>query len=355
MKQADLSSPVRDHVISRRTFLQGTAAAGLAVAGSALLPAGTAHAAGPELSCWGDSLTYGVGGNGVTYPDQLSQLLGIRVYNGGVIGERTSGISARQGGRVPVATFPTPSEPLPAGTFKIYLDATQPFFAKTQVIQEEGTLVGTVGAVRGVLSKRDYSWEFNPYYFSRSDGGSALPAAGLLHFAVTTEQDAPAQIFWGGHNDLRLIYGPTPAEPERGEVFRQIVLDNIRLMTEGAEARPGPTRYLVLSPLNGKKAGNGSTTNGRKTDYYKNVVEIVNPALAAEHGSEHYLDVRTWLVNDALAYGGITPTTQDLKDLKEDIPPSSLTVRGQDPHLNPIGYTLLASYLRDNLVRLGWF
>lgn len=350
MSNAALSMPVFGRPVSRRTFLGGTAAAGVAVAGSALLPAPVARAAGLDLACWGDSLTYGVGGDGVTYPDELAKLLGLKVYNGGVIGERTSGIAAREGGRVPVATFPTPSEPLPAGTFKVYLDAKQPFYAKTQVIQEEGTLDCTIGTVRGVLSKRDYSWEFNPYYFTRDDGANLRPGAGELHFDVSTKDYAPAQIFWGGHNDLRLIYGPTASEPNRGAVFRDIVLDNTRLFTD-----TNPPHYLVLSMLNGKSAGNGSTTNGRKTDYYKNVVELVNPALAAEHGPQHYLDVRTWLVNDALAYGGITPTPQDLKDLQEDIPPSSLTVRGEDPHLNPLGYTLLSQYLAQNLVRLGWF
>ncbi|MBA3524775.1 MAG: hypothetical protein H0T85_09545 [Geodermatophilaceae bacterium] len=344
-----------DLPVSRRAFLGGAAAVGLAVTGSTLLPVTAAHAAGPDLACWGDSLTYGVGGAGVTYPDELSKLLKLKVYNGGVIGERTSGISARQGGRVPVATFPTPSEPLPAGTFKVFLDSKQPFYAKTQVVQEEGTLDCTIGSVRGVLAKRDYSWEFNPYYFTRADGANVLPPAGQLRFDVSTEQYAPTQIFWGGHNDLRLIYGPTPSDRDRGDVFREIVYDNTRLMTDAASATQQPDRYLVLSMLNGKFAGNGSTTTGKPTDYYKNVVLLVNPQLAAEHGPQHYLDVRTWLVNDALAYGGITPTAQDEKDLREDIPPSSLTVRGQDPHLNSVGYTLLARYLAENLVRLGWY
>ena len=41
------------------------------------------------INCWGDSMTAGQGGNGVTYPRVLKELTGFPVNNFGVSGENT--------------------------------------------------------------------------------------------------------------------------------------------------------------------------------------------------------------------------------------------------------------------------
>ena len=65
----------------------------------------------PGIVCWGDSLTAGVGGNGVTYPDVLSNLIktnitgqygggklrDVEVINCGVGGESSVTIAGRSG------------------------------------------------------------------------------------------------------------------------------------------------------------------------------------------------------------------------------------------------------------------
>ena len=40
----------------------------------------------PDIVCWGDSLTYGTGGEGVTYPSVLADETGLTVYNYGAYG-----------------------------------------------------------------------------------------------------------------------------------------------------------------------------------------------------------------------------------------------------------------------------
>lgn len=58
------------------------------------------------ILAWGDSLTYGQGGNGITYPKVLQELIDdnnditeqYKVINCGVQGDTTPGILARQGG-----------------------------------------------------------------------------------------------------------------------------------------------------------------------------------------------------------------------------------------------------------------
>lgn len=50
------------------------------------------------ISCWGDALTFGAGGDGVNYPSELANLTNMTVYNYGFDGETTNLIAARQGG-----------------------------------------------------------------------------------------------------------------------------------------------------------------------------------------------------------------------------------------------------------------
>lgn len=50
-----------------------------------------------SIACWGDSMTLGQYGNGVTYPNTLEQLTGIKTYNLGVSGETSIQILTRQG------------------------------------------------------------------------------------------------------------------------------------------------------------------------------------------------------------------------------------------------------------------
>ena len=51
----------------------------------------------PDIVCWGDSLTYGTGGEGVTYPSVLADETGLTVYNYGVCGEKADQIAVRMG------------------------------------------------------------------------------------------------------------------------------------------------------------------------------------------------------------------------------------------------------------------
>ena len=52
-----------------------------------------------RIVCWGDSLTEGTGGDGVTYPKVLEELSGCEVLNYGVYSDNSSLIAARQGGK----------------------------------------------------------------------------------------------------------------------------------------------------------------------------------------------------------------------------------------------------------------
>ena len=74
----------------------------------------------PGIVCWGDSLTYGSGGNGTSYPSVLEECLRnermyIPVVNMGIGGENTVTIAGRAGAvpfRLKEFTIPTESIPV---------------------------------------------------------------------------------------------------------------------------------------------------------------------------------------------------------------------------------------------------
>ena len=93
--------------------------------------------------------------------------------------------------------------------------------------------------------------------------------------------------------------------------------------------------YIILSILNSPAQPSGSAG-------YNDIIQI-NNYLAATYGS-HYLNVREYLVQDGLAAAGLTPTTQDLINISEDVPPDSLEFGG-GVHLNGTGNTVVADYI----------
>lgn len=81
-----------------------------------------------SISCWGDSLTYGVGADsGKSYPAVLQELVGgnITVHNMGIGGEITATIAARQGG-VPFKLLSDVTIPADQSAVNVWLDSTAP-------------------------------------------------------------------------------------------------------------------------------------------------------------------------------------------------------------------------------------
>lgn len=278
-----------------------------------------------SLACWGDSLTAGSGGDGTTYPDVLAELTGLDVFNGGVPGERSAGIAAREGGRPAETTVVGGSIPAEGGV-------EVKFGGDVVIIRDEGTLDGTLMDVHGVLTK-DQTKVKGKYTFTRDDSGDAVEVPDGTPFItdISVEFQDAGTIIWAGHNDIRLGGG-------------QQVLDNIASMVAHVEEGG---HYLVLGLSNGTGAEEG-------TPFYQEGIEFVNPALEEAYGPDHYLDVRQWLIDDGLAAAGMEATAQDETDLANDVPPTSLRDPSAQGHLNAEGYRVLAEYIRDYITELGW-
>lgn len=280
------------------------------------------------LACWGDSLTAGSGGDGVTYPDQLAELTGLPVFNGGVPGERSAAVAAREGGLPPATTVVGGSIPASGG-----VEVT--FGGDVVIIRDEGTLDGTLAGVHGVLSK-DQRTNFGKYTFTRDEAGDPVDVPDPQPFVtdISAQYRDAGVIIWAGHNDIR--FGGSDE-----------ILANIAKMVDFV-AEPSGGHYLVLGLTNGTSAAKG-------TEFYHEGAEVVNPALEQTYGPDHYLDVRRWLIDDGLDAAGITATDQDRQDIANDIPPTSLRDPRAVGHLNGEGYTVLAQYIQQFLTDQGWF
>ena len=107
-----VSKDVNSNLDCNQTLSLSTDAAGSDTSGNGIVTLNDITT-GKKIACWGDSITYGLGGqentfiksdNGVidasdwSYPDTLKYYTGLDVYNLGVCGETSYDIALRQGG-----------------------------------------------------------------------------------------------------------------------------------------------------------------------------------------------------------------------------------------------------------------
>lgn len=165
---------------------------------------------GTPVYCWGDSLTFGAGGDISgwhvnDYPRTLAQLCGQPVVNLGVQGESTVTVMARQGAdplTVPACTIPVDCAPVTVGTLAAGLKTASGARAKPLHLGAAGVNPCTLAGVRGTLSLSGTSDDTRVYTFTRETPGSAVPVvegAELETYAMAHFTDGIA-VFWAGAN-----------------------------------------------------------------------------------------------------------------------------------------------------------
>ncbi|MER9768859.1 hypothetical protein NKJ09_22665 [Mesorhizobium sp. M0189] len=121
------------------------------------------------------------------------------------------------------------------------------------------------------------------------------------------------------------------------------ILANIALMV--AHLTPYSRRFLICSVFNNSNEPSGNAN-------YTTVMNH-NAAVAAAYTS-NYVDVRTWMVNSALAYLGLTPTANDLTDIGNDVVPRQLRNAGDTLHHNQLGANAWAHFIETDILNRGW-
>lgn len=287
-------------------------------------------ASGPDITAWGDSLTAG------GFPSQLATLTGRTVYNGGVGGETSTGIAARQGG-LPYLMLPAGGTIPASGGVTVTLTSSGggtswPLLQGSGI--PDGVMRGTLAGVTGVLT---LSQPTTPgpvhqaddvYTFTRDTAGDAVPltrpAPFYTDFAVARRDDL--QVFWYGRNNA-----------SAGARIQSDIAASVQFM--GSIDK----RFLVLSVTNGAGEGNPSSTY--------TAVTTVNAALFATYG-RRFIDARRYLIDYGLADLGITPTGQDNADVAADTIPASL--RADSIHLTAAAQGIVAALINARLREMGW-
>lgn len=295
----------------------------------------------PRIWCFGDSLTVGAGGGGVTWPTVLAGLTGLEVIVDAIGSTTSKQITMRAGAALPRVTVSGDQIVSGANTITVIdgvtlagmaADNDQPFPLSGANDNTTRTVTAVLQGVTGTLRRTSSG---GPP--STSETYTFTPVAGSI-LPVTCPPQSPLRIIkdiragdivvvWQGRNDN--------TEPD------QIKENNRRMV---ALARSVGAHVMVLTVINGNYA-----LERKGGARYQTFVD-----LAADTMTEfpvETLDIRRLLISQGLSRAGITPTAQDLIDIADDIVPESL--RSDNIHGNASFYTIVAEAIHEHLIARG--
>lgn len=272
---------------------------------------------GPDIVCWGDSMTAGAGGGGTAYPGVLQSILAANskpgaVRNSGVGGENSVTITGRTGAN-PFIVDVTGGVIPASGGVEVTLRPINGV-AVAPLLQGTGTtgatFIGQLNGIHGTISLSG-----GVYTFTRTTAGSA----------VTTNRPEPFRTDYSEarRGDIAIIWiGQNGPSEERARNDARAIINHLS---------PVIKRWLVISKPTSTDA---------------------DDALWHNEFGRRFIAIRKYMVEFGLADAGITPTTQDTTDIGNGVVPSSL--RFDSTHWNAAGYTILGQQVYRRLSELGW-
>ncbi len=306
------------------------------------------NAANPGIVCWGDSITAGMCGEGVSYPGTLHDLIDKRlidpirkktgytgltapeVVNMGVSGESSTEIGGRQGG---LAFVITEEMTIPAGTEEVNCRFASPYILNyTEILRNDGYDIGvnpvSIGGIQGTLTTY---WEMPEdriaYRFHRTTPGTAKT------ISVGTQ-------IWTTGSQAYRKYIPIIAMGSNGEwdVIEELITQYQAMI----DYSQGPKdKYLVL---------------GMMKNFDKDITKIKGEEAAMQqfYGA-HYMSIRKELNERGLQIAGIKPTAEDKTRIKQGWIPASLLNKEDMLHNTPKGYAALGEIVYQKMDSLGYF
>lgn len=285
-----------------------------------------------DVNCFGDSLTYSYGGNGITYPGTLQAYLGreYQVNNLGIGGESTVTIAGRQGSIPMKVKAVTITEEIQR-TEITFLESMGEI-PKPLRQGEAGLNPCYLGGVKGELTitqsttvSEDAKW-----YFTREKRGEpvTIEEGEVLVTGASLSKRKGIFILWTGTND-RLS---SPAEESVKALIKKqkCMLDYIEETDK---------RYIVM----------GLT---HLTTMEPEEVDNLNRELEKVY-KDHFLDIRKKLLQAGLSNFQWKGNEQDSLDINNGNVPSSLRV--DDVHLNSSGYMFIGQQVYQKGRELGYW
>jgi len=271
---------------------------------------------------WGDSM---MGGSGTknNLMEYLEDELGRETRNFGVGGITSEAIALLQGGKSFYLKPETKSFP-EKGALVLHNFGIDPYNKQTSSYRD-GSIEGIHGNLfRKYVNEPPYKtihYEFTP---GKKNITQSLKDSVQFQFDDAVQNRSHPIIIWAGRNDSK-----------KGEEIYK-TRDHIQSIIDYLNPANGEKKYLVLSVCNGS-----SKHESRGSLHYNEILEL-NKILKESFG-ENFIDVRAFLVNDAMKKLGLEPTEEDLAEIKADCIPKSL--RSDDVHLNDNGNKAVAKYL----------
>ncbi|MBQ0139044.1 MAG: hypothetical protein KBT36_07090 [Kurthia sp.] len=280
----------------------------------------------PGFVAWGDSLTNGAGGEGVSYPKVLQQLIvsnidNISVVNNGVGGETTNTIMGRIG-NVPFVVEKEFTIPATSEEVEITLSSSN---GNDVAPLRQGDLAMnpvTINGVKGTITidQEDYTSENFTYYFKRLSSGESI----LVNDNTIVETDSSEKY----ENYVPIVFmGTNGGFSNNANLISQI--NSVLNMEKSNE------KYIVI----------GLTTDNSFNDDLEKMME-------SEYG-ERYINIKEIISDNGLERAGIEPTAEDIKAMEKGmIPPSLLS---DNVHFNSKGYELIGNIVYERMVEIGYF
>lgn len=276
-----------------------------------------------NITFWGDSMTAGVGGEGITISKVVSTQLNRNTFNFGVGGLSSESIAILQGGLPFIVKIDNNLMPsfgdVPITEYNIL-----PFNNQTNQSR-----IGYLSDIKGELIRVNNTDNF---IFRRSDSGDPINVGNSTPFlfedAISHTKDIV--VIWSGRNDPRT----------NSQI--QNIKNNIQSMVDYLSNNQ---QFVIVSVCNGD-----SVNEGVGTAAHSNIV-LLNNTLRSSF-ENNFLDLRKYMVEQAIYDSGIIPTQQDICDMNSDCIPTSL--RSDGVHFNAKGYEMAGRYIAKFIEEKGW-
>lgn len=304
-----------------------------------------------KIACWGDSITYGLGGqentfiksdNGVidasdwSYPDTLKYYTGLDVYNLGVCGETSYDIALRQGG------------------IKMYVGkqvtVKQGARAQINIVDEYGSQV-MLENFNGYETDNDEPANVvyindTPFQLEADNGKLYISVYGDSSNKSIKIKKGTQVVTKAAHDisgDVLVIQmGSNGGWDDYDELIQQYkaMIDN-----SGTEC------YIII----------GDTDNPDESvdsAYYTDSREVGTAdtqweAALREAFGEHFINMRVYMIENALNTAGLEPTQDDIDNIQDGRVPESL--KYDFTHLNSYGYYAVGVAVYNKGIELGYW
>jgi hypothetical protein len=263
---------------------------------------------------WGDSLTAGAGGNGISATSELEKLQKIQIQNRGVGGENSTQIAVRSGAKEVYLKFWGKGKK--EGDWRVYNVEPDVQLLRQGMSVIAGNIDKCVTLLKFVEGK----------YFARIFKCSKDFTDKVKKFSLTGLDNINAKakfhLIWSGRNNA---------------YDSQTVVNDIAAMITNFRRVNPKIKVYVLSVINGASEGIG-------TGAYNNITKLNESFIDLD---AKFVDVRRCLIDEGLRINNLKPKSQDEADIASDLVPTQL--RSDGIHLNPFGYHAVAVCVNEKI------